>query len=43
MDCLTCSLHTAPIALTANRPIGLKEVGQLADVVAHLEVKQEAS
>ncbi|KAF9999077.1 hypothetical protein BGZ65_005506 [Modicella reniformis] len=28
---------------TPNRAIGLKEVGQLADVVAHLEVKQEAS
>ncbi|KAF9186753.1 hypothetical protein BGZ51_001778 [Haplosporangium sp. Z 767] len=26
-----------------NRPIGMKEFGQLADVVAHLEVKQESS
>ncbi|KAF9112945.1 COP9 signalosome complex subunit 8 [Mortierella sp. AM989] len=27
---------------TPNRAIGLKEFGQLADVVAHLEVKQES-
>ncbi|KAF9360392.1 COP9 signalosome complex subunit 8 [Mortierella sp. AD094] len=28
---------------TPNRTIGLQEFGQLADVVAHLEVKQESS
>ncbi|KAG0306977.1 COP9 signalosome complex subunit 8 [Dissophora globulifera] len=29
--------------VTPNRAIGLQEFGQLADIVAHLEVKQDAS
>jgi hypothetical protein len=31
------------LEVNINRPIGLQEFGQLADVVAHLEVKQESS
>ncbi|KAI8362506.1 COP9 signalosome [Mortierella sp. GBAus27b] len=42
-DASTGLLYPKAPVTTQYRPIGLKEVGQLADVVAHLEVRQESS
>ncbi|KAF9089399.1 COP9 signalosome complex subunit 8 [Mortierella sp. GBA35] len=42
-DASTGLLYPKAPEATGNRPIGLQEFGQLADVVAHLEVKQESS
>ncbi|KAF9330328.1 COP9 signalosome complex subunit 8 [Linnemannia elongata] len=42
-DASTGLLYPKAPEVTTNRPIGLQEFGQLADVVAHLEFKQEAS
>ncbi|KAF9133629.1 COP9 signalosome complex subunit 8 [Mortierella sp. 14UC] len=42
-DASTGLLYPKAPELNINRPIGLQEFGQLADVVAHLEVKQESS
>ncbi|KAG0281657.1 hypothetical protein BGZ95_001016 [Linnemannia exigua] len=42
-DASTRLLYPKAPEVITNRPIGLQEFGQLADVVAHLEVKQESS
>ncbi|KAF9933047.1 COP9 signalosome complex subunit 8 [Linnemannia zychae] len=42
-DASTGLLYPKAPEVITNRPIGLQEFGQLADVVAHLEVKQESS
>ncbi|KAF9146874.1 hypothetical protein BGX30_005084 [Mortierella sp. GBA39] len=42
-DASTGLLYPKAPEVTTNRPIGLQEFGHLADVVAHLEVKQESS
>ncbi|KAI1310552.1 hypothetical protein EDD11_003694 [Mortierella claussenii] len=42
-DAATGLLYPKAPEPTTNRAVGLQEFGQLADVVAHLEVKQESS
>ncbi|KAF9435265.1 COP9 signalosome complex subunit 8 [Entomortierella beljakovae] len=42
-DASTGLLYPKAPEVTPNRTVGLQEFGQLADVVAHLEVKQESS
>ncbi|KAF9918484.1 hypothetical protein BX616_008457 [Lobosporangium transversale] len=42
-DASTGLLYPKAPGPTPNRSVGLQEFGQLADIVAHLEVKQESS